>query len=119
MGESAGGTRGRPMRHQQVELAGRDADHEVADDQRAAARRELHESEPGSSPSTGWRCFPRPSSHPIACAWPVDGSLLLAHLPFRVWALDASGRRIPAGRVAFDVFCAVGYRAARVVTIRW
>jgi len=44
-------------------------------------------------------------------AWPAEGSLLLDHLPFRVRALDASGRRIPAGRVAFDVFCAVGYRA--------
>jgi hypothetical protein len=46
-------------------------------------------------------------------AWPVDGSLLLDHLPFRVRALDASGKRIPAGRVAFDVFCAVGYRAGK------
>ena len=48
-----------------------------------------------------------------SCAWPAEGSLLLDHLPFRVRALDASGRRIPAGRVAFDVFCAVGYRAGR------
>jgi hypothetical protein len=39
--------------------------------------------------------------------WPAEGSLLLDHLPFRVRALDASGRRIPAGRVTFDVFCAV------------
>jgi hypothetical protein len=46
-------------------------------------------------------------------AWPAEGSLLLDHLPFRVRALDASGRRIPAGRVAFDVFCAVGYRAGK------
>jgi hypothetical protein len=46
-------------------------------------------------------------------AWPAEGSLLLDHLPFRVRALDAAGRRIPAGRVAFDVFCAVGYRAGR------
>jgi hypothetical protein len=45
--------------------------------------------------------------------WPVEGSLLLDHLPFRVRALDANGRRIPAGRVAFDVFCAVGYRAGK------
>ena len=45
--------------------------------------------------------------------WPVEGSLLLDHLPFRVRALDATGKRIPAGRVAFDVFCAVGYRAGR------
>jgi Transposase, Mutator family len=49
----------------------------------------------------------RPSS------WPAGGSLLLDHLPFRVRALDAAGRRIPAGRVAFDVFCAVGYVAER------
>jgi hypothetical protein len=46
-------------------------------------------------------------------AWPAQGSLLLDHLSFRVRALDASGRRIPAGRVAFDVFCAVGYRAGK------
>jgi hypothetical protein len=46
-------------------------------------------------------------------AWPTEGSLLLDHLPFRVRALDAAGRRIPAGRVAFDVFCAVGYVAGR------
>jgi hypothetical protein len=46
-------------------------------------------------------------------AWPVEGSLLLDHLPFRIRALDAGGRRIPAGRVAFDVFCAVGYRAGK------
>jgi hypothetical protein len=46
-------------------------------------------------------------------SWPAQGSLLLDHLPFRVRALDASGRRIPAGRGAFDVFCAVGYRAGK------
>jgi hypothetical protein len=46
-------------------------------------------------------------------AWPVEGSLLLDHLPFRVRALDSDGRRIPAGRVVFDVFCAVGYRAGK------
>jgi hypothetical protein len=46
-------------------------------------------------------------------AWPAEGSLLLDHLPFRVRALDANGKRIPAGRVAFDVFCAVGYRAGK------
>ena len=46
-------------------------------------------------------------------AWPAEGSLLLDHLPFRVRALDASGRRIPAGKVAFDVFCAVGFSAGR------
>lgn len=45
--------------------------------------------------------------------WPPEGSLLLDHLPFRVRALDANGKRIPAGRVAFDVFCAVGYRAGK------
>lgn len=44
-------------------------------------------------------------------AWPADGSLLLDHLPFRIRALDGSGKPIPGGRVAFDVFCAVGYRA--------
>jgi hypothetical protein len=46
-------------------------------------------------------------------AWPAEGSLLLDHLPFRVRALDAAGKRIPAGRVAFDVFCAVGYVAGK------
>ena len=46
-------------------------------------------------------------------AWPAEGSLLLDHLPFRVRALDASGKRIPAGHVAFDVFCAVGYVAGK------
>ncbi|MBK5219286.1 MAG: hypothetical protein JJE35_05825 [Thermoleophilia bacterium] len=45
--------------------------------------------------------------------WPPEGSLLLDHLPFRVRALDANGKRIPAGRVVFDVFCAVGYRAGK------
>jgi hypothetical protein len=44
-------------------------------------------------------------------AWPGEGSLLLDHLPFRIRALDGSGAPIPGGRVAFDVFCAVGYRA--------
>ena len=46
-------------------------------------------------------------------AWPTQGSLLLDHLPFRVRALDASGRRIPAGKVAFDVFCGVGFVAGK------
>ena len=45
--------------------------------------------------------------------WPTHGSLLLDHLPFRVRALDSSGRRIPAGKVAFDVFCGVGFEAGR------
>ena len=46
-------------------------------------------------------------------AWPAEGSLLLDHLPFRIRAEDAQGRGIPGGTVAFDVFCAVGYRAGR------
>ena len=46
-------------------------------------------------------------------AWPAEGSLLLDHLPLRVRALDAAGKRIPAGRVAFDAFCAVGYAAGK------
>jgi hypothetical protein len=46
-------------------------------------------------------------------AWPAEGSLLLDHLPFRVRALDPNGRRIPAGRVAFDVFCGVGFYAGK------
>ena len=55
---------------------------------------------------TGWSSSRRSSSSPTPAAWPAEGSLLLDHLPFRVRALDAEGRRIPAGRVAFDVFCA-------------
>ena len=46
-------------------------------------------------------------------AWPAEGSLLLDHLPFRIRAEDPSGAGIPGGRVAFDVFCAVGYRAGK------
>jgi hypothetical protein len=46
-------------------------------------------------------------------AWPAEGSLLLDHLPFRVRAIDGSGKRIPAGHVAFDVFCSVGYVAGK------
>ncbi|MBM3666888.1 MAG: hypothetical protein FJW90_05310 [Actinobacteria bacterium] len=46
-------------------------------------------------------------------AWPGHGSLLLDHIPFRIRAEDASGRGIPGGRVAFAVFCAVGYRAGK------
>lgn len=45
--------------------------------------------------------------------WPAHGSLLLDHIPFRVRAEDALGRGIPGGTVAFDVFCAVGYRAGK------
>lgn len=48
-----------------------------------------------------------------ARAWPAEGSLLLDHLPFRIRAEDSAGRGIPGGRVAFDVFCAVGYRAGK------
>jgi len=48
-----------------------------------------------------------------ASAWPAEGSLLLDHTPFRIRAEDASGRGIPGGTVAFDVFCAVGYRAGK------
>jgi hypothetical protein len=46
-------------------------------------------------------------------AWPAEGSLLLDHLPFRIRAEDQAGVGIPGGRVAFDVFCAVGYRAGK------
>jgi hypothetical protein len=46
-------------------------------------------------------------------AWPADGSLLLDHTPFRIRAEHADGRGIPGGTVAFDVFCAVGYRAGK------
>ena len=38
---------------------------------------------------------------------------MLDHMPFRVRALDASGRRIPSGKVAFDVFCGVGFYAGK------
>ncbi len=46
-------------------------------------------------------------------AWPAEGSLLLDHIPFRIRAEDTGGRGIPGGTVAFDVFCAVGYRAGK------
>jgi hypothetical protein len=46
-------------------------------------------------------------------SWPAHGSLLLDQIPFRIRAEDASGRGIPGGTVAFDVFCAVGYRAGK------
>jgi hypothetical protein len=46
-------------------------------------------------------------------AWPTQGSLLLDHIPFRVRAFDSTGRRIPAGQVAFDVFCGVGFVAGK------
>jgi hypothetical protein len=52
------------------------------------------------------------AAHRPAC-WPAHGSLLLDHIPFRIRAEDASGRGIPGGTVAFDVFCAVGYRAGK------
>jgi hypothetical protein len=45
--------------------------------------------------------------------WPTQGSLLLDHLPFRVHAEDESGGYISGGKVAFDVFCAVGFSAGR------
>lgn len=51
-------------------------------------------------------------------AWPAHGSLLLDHIPFRIRAEDASGRGIPGGTVAFDVFCAVGYRAGKPRLLR-
>ena len=37
----------------------------------------------------------------------------MAHIPFRIRAEAASGRGIPGGTVAFDVFCAIGYRAGK------
>jgi hypothetical protein len=45
--------------------------------------------------------------------WPAQGLLLLDHLPFRIRAEDERGVGIPGGRVALDVFCAVGYRAGK------
>src|SRR5680860_606644 len=46
-------------------------------------------------------------------SWPAHGSLLLDHIPFRIRAQDEGGRGIPGGTVAFDVFCAVGYRTGK------
>jgi Transposase, Mutator family len=46
-------------------------------------------------------------------SWPAEGSLLLDHIPFRIRAEDAKGHGIPGGTVAFDVFCAVDYRAGQ------
>jgi hypothetical protein len=47
-------------------------------------------------------------------SWPAQGSLLFDHIPFRIRAEDERGRGIPGGRVALDVFCAVGYRAGKL-----
>jgi len=75
---------------------------------------ELRESDHGQLVADWVELFAPIVSAPHAqSAWPAEGSLLLDHLPFRVRALDAAGRRIPAGRVAFDVFCAVGYLAGK------
>jgi hypothetical protein len=52
-------------------------------------------------------------------AWPAEGSLLAHHLPFRIRAEDQAGVGIPGGRVAFDVFCAVGYRAGKPWVCIW
>jgi hypothetical protein len=42
--------------------------------------------------------------------WPGQGTLLLDHLPFRVSAFHpTTGKPIPAGVVAFDVFCAAAF----------
>lgn len=46
-------------------------------------------------------------------AWPEEGTLLLDHLPFRVRATHPNGSLIPGGRVAFHVFCAMGYEEER------
>jgi hypothetical protein len=79
-----------------------------------AATGELRESDHGQLVADWVELFaPVVFAPHAAMAWPAEGSLLLDHLPFRVRALDARGRRIPAGRVAFDVFCAVGYRAGK------
>jgi len=46
-------------------------------------------------------------------SWPAEGSLLLDHIPFRIRAENEEGAGVPGGTVAFDVFCAVGYRAGK------
>jgi hypothetical protein len=67
-----------------------------------------------SSSPTGSSCSRRSSSRLAGPAfWPAEGSLLVDHIPFRIRAEDAKGRGIPGGTVAFDVFCAVGYRAGK------
>ncbi len=46
-------------------------------------------------------------------AWPTVDSLVLDHLPFRIPAVNASGKAIPAGIVAFDIMAAMGYENHR------
>jgi len=70
-------------------------------------------SPPTASPSsTGWSCSHPSSLHRTEPAsWPAHGALLFDHIRFRIGAEGASGRGIPRGTVAFDVFCPGGYRA--------
>ena len=53
--------------------------------------------------------------HLVPCSWPATGvdSLVLDHLPFRIPAMNASGKAIPAGIVAFDIVAAMGYENHR------
>jgi Transposase, Mutator family len=46
-------------------------------------------------------------------AWQEQGTVVLDHMPFRVRAFGPNGRPIPGGRVAFDVFCAMGYEEGK------
>jgi hypothetical protein len=50
--------------------------------------------------------------------WPAAGTVVLDHMPLRVKALNAQGRPRPGGRVAFDVFAAMGYDNERPVFLR-
>lgn len=52
-------------------------------------------------------------------AWPETGSILLDHIPFRVTALGDDGKPKPGGKIAFDVFAAMGYEHDRPMFIRF
>ena len=75
---------------------------------------EIRESAHGQLVADWVELFARVVFDPLRpVSWPARGSLILDHIPFRIRAEDGRGRGIPGGRVAFDVFCAVGYRAGK------
>jgi len=97
--------------YRRASLVSRDRAHRFRFDRETG---ELRESDHGQLVADWVELFAPVVFEPVRPSfWPAEGSLLFDHLPFRVRALDASGRRIPAGRVAFDVFCAVGYVAGK------
>ena len=71
-----------------------------------SATGEVRESAHGQGVADGWQLFaPVVFAPQLPASWPARGSLLLDHVPFQgVRAEDASGRGIPGGTVAFNVF---------------